>query len=61
MLENESPTGRDRRRGAHELWLVMQAAYHQYSCFERRYPRKVKAQAGEPAGIGGGLRTPCTN
>jgi hypothetical protein len=30
MLENESPTERDRRRGAHELWLVMQAAYHQY-------------------------------
>jgi hypothetical protein len=30
MFENEPPTPRDRRRGAHELWLVMQAAYHQY-------------------------------
>jgi hypothetical protein len=30
MLENESPTPGDCRRGAHELWLVMQAAYHQY-------------------------------
>src|ERR1700730_16284551 len=30
MLENEPPILRDRRRGAHELWLVMQAAYHQY-------------------------------
>jgi hypothetical protein len=30
MLENEPPTPQDSRRGAHELWLVMQAAYHQY-------------------------------
>jgi hypothetical protein len=30
MLENEPPTLRDRRRGAHELWLVMQSAYYQY-------------------------------
>jgi hypothetical protein len=28
MLENKPPT--DRRREAHELWLVMQAAYQQY-------------------------------
>ena len=30
MLENEPSTPQDHRRGAHELWLVMQAAYHEY-------------------------------
>jgi hypothetical protein len=30
MLENEPPPPQDCQRGAHELWLVMQAAYNQY-------------------------------
>lgn len=30
MLESEAPTGRDRHGAAHELWLAMRDAYHQY-------------------------------
>ena len=30
MLESEAPAGRDRHSAAHELWLAMRDAYHQY-------------------------------
>ena len=49
MLENEPPTPRDRRSGAHELWLVMQDAYHQYKnasaaleALASRVPREIR-------------------
>jgi hypothetical protein len=51
MLENEPPTLQDRRRGAHELWLVMQAAYHQYKnasatleALASRIPREIRSR-----------------